>query len=107
MLVKGMDEFDQVEHLVALPLPRLASQGVLTRLSPIVRTMAELDQGGFLTFDIACDGKVCFELDGAVSTFLSGVRERLTQRGATRRSTSGTRYWQLDPDVLPGDVVVL
>lgn len=105
--VPRMDEFDRVEALVAPAIHRAEVSRVTTRLSPIVRTLAELDHSGFLIFDIACDGKVCFDLDGSLSRYLADVRERLDRRGATRQAASGARYWQLEPDVRPGDVVVL
>lgn len=35
--------------------------------SAIVRTLAELDRGGFLIFDTACDGLVRFDTHGAVT----------------------------------------
>lgn len=103
-----MEEFDHVENLVAPALRQAGEYGVMTRLSPIVRTFAELDQGGFLIFDIACDGNVHFDSDGSLTRFLSEVRARLDRRGATRRhAASGARYWELDPNLRPGDVVVL
>jgi predicted nucleotidyltransferase len=102
-----MDEFDRVEVLVRPAIRQAGSHGVATRLSPIVRTLAELDQGGFLIFDIACDGKVHVDVDGTLGAFLSDVRARLERRGATRRSVSGAHYWQLEPHLRPGDVVVL
>ncbi|CAN5245814.1 nucleotidyltransferase domain-containing protein [soil metagenome] len=102
-----MDEFDDVEARLAPALTEAQQQGVRTRISAIVRTLAELDQGGFLIFDIACDGRVCFDADGALTDYLTGVRQRLERRGAKRQTASGDRYWVLDPDVRPGDVVVL
>lgn len=102
-----MDEFDHVETRIGPALVTARQQGVQTRVAAIVRTLAELDQGGFLIFDIACDGRVCFDTDGAVTDYLAGVRQRLERRGARRLTASGDRYWVLDPNVRPGDVVVL
>lgn len=102
-----MDEFDAVDERVAPALRAAREEGVTTRLSPIVRSLAELDRSGFLTFDIACDGRICFDLDGAVASYLEDVRDRLRKRGARRITAAGDRYWMLDPDVAPGDVVVL
>jgi predicted nucleotidyltransferase len=102
-----MDEFDDVENRVAPALAEARRHGVMTRLSPIVRTFDELDQGGFLVFDIACDGRVVFDRDEAVANYLAKVRQRLERRGAKRQTVSGAQYWVLEPDVRPGDVVVL
>lgn len=102
-----MDEFDAAERLVAAALEGARRRGVTTRLSPIVRTPEELDQSGFLLFDIACDGEVHVDHDGCVGAHLQRVRDGLVRRGARRYSASGARYWMLDPGVGPGDVVVL
>jgi predicted nucleotidyltransferase len=102
-----MDEFDDVDARVASALTKARRHGATTRLSPIVRTLEELGQGGFLIFDIACDGRVVFDPEGAVTNYLAQVRDRLERRGAKRQTASGDRYWVLEPDVRPGDVVVL
>lgn len=102
-----MDEFDQVEARLVPALAEARRHGVQTRISAIVRTLAELDQGGFLIFDIACDGRVRLDTDGAVTDYLILVRQRLERRGAKRRTASGDRYWVLEPDIRPGDVVIL
>lgn len=102
-----MDEFDSVEDEVVPALAEARSQGVETYLSPLVRTSAELDQGGFLMFDIACDGRVCFDRHGEIARYLQRVREKLDRRGATRWTPGGDRYWMLEPNVRPGQVVVL
>jgi hypothetical protein len=92
---------------VASALTKARRHGATTRLSPIVRTFDELGQGGFLIFDIACDGRVVFDPEGAVTNYLAQVRDRLERRGAKRQTASGDRYWVLEPDVRPGDIVVL
>jgi hypothetical protein len=92
-----MDEFDAVEVLVAPALVTARGRSVSTRLSPIVRTLEELDQGGFLIFDIACDGQVVFDADGSVANYLAQVRQLLERRGARRETASGDRYWALEP----------
>ncbi len=42
-----------------------------------------------------------------MTNYLAQVRDRLERRGAKRQTASGDRYWVLEPDVRPGDVVVL
>lgn len=101
-----MDEFDGVEAAVDDAIKAAVGRGVTTRISPIVRTLDECRSGGFLLYDIACDGRVLFDRDGGVEVLLSEVRDRLRERGA-RRETRGRRYWLLEPDLKPGEVVVL
>ncbi len=102
-----MDEFGAVDHLAAPFLERIRTDGIWTRLSPLVHTEAELDDLGFLIFDIACDGVVAYDEHGSVAGYLQTVRQRLDRRGAERRVLRGSRYWVLDPNVRPGQVVRL
>lgn len=102
-----MAEFERVEALVEPVLAEARRAGVTTWLSPIVRTLDELDRSVFIVFDIACDGRVVHDTDGRVAAYLAGVRERLAARGAQRRSASGRTYWVLQPGVRPGQVVTL
>lgn len=102
-----MDEFEAVERLAAPALGTARTSGVTTRLAPIVRTEAELEQSGFLIFDIACDGVILDDPHGRIESHLANVQANLEHRGARRRSASGATYWVLDPNVRPGDVVNL
>lgn len=102
-----MAEFEQVDALVEPALAAAREAGVTTWVSPLVRTLDELDRSGFIVLDIACDGRVVHDVSGRVTAFLAAVRERLAARGAQRRSASGRMYWVLDPDVHPGEVVNL
>lgn len=104
--IPRMDEFDAVEATVGRAMAAAVEKGVTTRISPIVRTLDECRSGGFLLYDIACDGRVLLDRDGSIDALLSDVRERLRVRGA-RRETRGRRYWMLEPDLKPGEVVVL
>lgn len=102
-----MEEFDTVERAAAPALDAAWRRGVTTRLAPFVCTPAELDTLGFLGFDVACDGVVRFDERGSLAAWAADVRARLERRGAERREIHGSRYWVLDPDVRPGQVVSL
>jgi hypothetical protein len=102
-----MAEFERVDALLEPTLAEARRAGITTWVSPLVRTLDELDRSGFIVFDIACDGRVVFDPTGRVGAYLGRVRERLAARGAQRRSASGRTYWVLEPGVRPGQVVVL
>ena len=104
--VPRMDEFDAVEAEVGPAMRTAAAQGVTTRISPIVRTLRECGEGGFLLYDIACDGRVLLDRTGSVGRLLADVRARIEARGALRE-VGGRRYWVLEPDLRPGQVVEL
>lgn len=100
-----MEEFDRVETQVTPHLRSAWRSGTTTRLSPIVRTLDEVRRSGFLLFDIAEDGLVVLDPDGRVDAIFSEVRSTLKARGAERRSISGSKYWVLEPNVRPGQVI--
>lgn len=102
-----MDEFAGVDERTSAVLEDAWKSGVHARLSPLILTLEELANSGFLLFDIAYDGDVRFDPGGEVAELLARVRRRLEERGARRYTPSGARYWVLDPDLRPGDVVVL
>ncbi|MER3452695.1 MAG: hypothetical protein C4344_03200, partial [Acidimicrobiia bacterium] len=83
-----MEEFEQVEARLAPVVDAARREGVTTWISPLVRTLEELDRSGFIVFDIACDGRVVYDPTGRMGAYLAGVRERLAARGARRRSAS-------------------
>jgi len=81
--------------------------GCSTRSGPCAGSSAKLRNAGFLLFDVGCDGQLLFDEGGALETCFASVRRRLVDRGARRVTDTGARYWMLEPDVGPGDVVVL
>jgi predicted nucleotidyltransferase len=102
-----MTEFADVEDATAAILDAARRVGVHTDLSPIILTPDELEQAGFVVFDIAVDGRIIADRGDALAAHFAAIRNRLEKRGARRTSPTGARYWMLEPDVGPDDVVVL
>jgi predicted nucleotidyltransferase len=102
--IPRMQEFEQVEVVLRDDLLAAARDGVATRLSPIVRTPAEVDAGSPLLLDMVDDAQILLDRDGFLAGVLQRLRERLAARGARRVWRGNAWYWDLMPDYRPGDV---
>jgi predicted nucleotidyltransferase len=102
-----MKEFDAVERRLEAPLRRASAAGVQTRLSPVIRTPAELEHGRPLLLDMTEDARILHDPAGVLAARLQALRERLAALGARRIWRGNAWYWDLKPDYRPGDVFSL
>ena len=102
-----MREFDAVEKALEPRLTEAVAAGVHTRLSPIVKTPAELEVGSPLLLDMVEDARILVDRDTTLQRRLDRLRERLVALKARRIRKGGGYYWQLKPDFKPGDEIYL
>ncbi len=79
-------------------------------LSLVLKTPAEVVQGGPLFYDMTLPDHVAIVHDpaGWFASFLERLREKMAALGAVRRhDVAGHPYWDLKPDWQPGDVIDL
>jgi predicted nucleotidyltransferase len=77
------------------------------RVSVVLWSDAELRAHPWLLIDVSTDG-VVLEDDGSLAREMAAVQARLRAYGSRRvRLEDGTWYWDLKPDWVPGDDVVL
>lgn len=100
-------EFDLVEQRLQTQLNRAAADGVHTRLSPVLKSPEELEIGSPLLLDMVEEGRILFDRGNVFSKRLERLKRRLEELGARRIAKGGGYYWQLKPDVKPGDVIEL
>lgn len=100
-------EFDLVEHELQPQLDAAATSGVHTRLSPVLKSPDELEIGSPLLLDMVEEGKILFDRNDVFSKRLERLKRRLEELGARRIAKGGGYYWQLKPDMKPGDVIEL
>jgi hypothetical protein len=50
------------------------------------------------------DAEILFERDGFFSAIRERVRQSLKRLGSRRRVLGRTRYWELKPDYVPGEI---
>ena len=103
--VPRADDFcAHVEPTVTPILRQLTSAGIHTRLSPIIKTPAEIERGSPLLLDMVEDALILHDREGFFARRLQRLHQRLTELGA-RRIWRGERwYWDLKPDYEPGEV---
>jgi predicted nucleotidyltransferase len=99
-----MAEFAPVELALARALADARAQGVETRVSPVLKTPAELAHGSPLMLDMVDDARLIVDRDGVLARALEALRARLAARGARRIWRGNAWYWDLKPDYRPGEV---
>ncbi|MCX7897359.1 MAG: HEPN domain-containing protein [Rhodocyclaceae bacterium] len=77
-------EFEQLEAALSPCLEAARRRGVYTALSPILRTPAELQAGGFVLLDIPAEGRFLYDREGLARAFFRapGGMARRTGRAA-------------------------
>lgn len=102
-----MREFAVVEDAVADELHRLATRGIHTSLSPLLKTPDEVAQRSPLFLDMVEDARVLYDREGFFAAHLARMRNRLAELGARRIWRGNAWYWDLKPDYRPGEVFEL
>jgi hypothetical protein len=105
--LKRVREFEAVEEMLRQAFRRAASQGVTTSLSPVFKSLEELQAGSPLFLDMVEDARILYDKDGVFERRIARLRHRLTQLGAKRIWKGNAWYWDLKPDYRPGEVFEL
>jgi hypothetical protein len=103
--MKRLEEFLPVEARLAPDLEVSASAPI--PLSPVFKTPEEVAAGSPLFFDMVEDARVLHDPDGFLAAYLAQLRARLRQLGARRIRRGNAWYWELKPDLKPGEVFTL
>ncbi|MEK6607373.1 MAG: nucleotidyltransferase domain-containing protein [Myxococcota bacterium] len=93
---------------LAVDVAREVSPNLPSRLSPIVYDVREAQEVRPLFYDIAIDGVVLLDRDGAWGGIRDRVLRRMKELGSERRvDADGHRYWLLAPSLPPGTPIEL
>jgi predicted nucleotidyltransferase len=76
-------------------------------LSPVFKTPAEVEAGSPLFLDMVEDARILHDPTGFLRRHLDGLRRRLQALGARRIRLGNAWYWELKPDLRPGEVFTL
>lgn len=76
-------------------------------LSPVFKTPEEVGAGSPLFLDMVEDARVLYDPDGFLGRNFDRLRARLCQLGARRIWRGNAWYWELKPDLKPGEVFAL
>lgn len=105
--LRRMAEFEKVERRVEPLLSSLGQKGMMTSLSPIIKTPEEVKRGSLIYLDMVEDARVLYDRDDFFKRFLERLRMRLAELGSHRIWLGSAWYWDLKPDFKPGEVFEL
>ena len=115
LVVRGLPDgrFNRVEEFLPVetqlePALRAGEAGhPPIALSPVFKTPAEVEAGSPLFLDMIEDARILYDPDGFLTHYLDRLRTRLRQLGARRIRRGNAWYWELKPDLEPGEVFTL
>ncbi len=77
--------------------------GIMTDISPILKTPDEAERLTPLYLDMLQDAEILYEKEGFFSAILDRLRHSLDRLGARRIQRGHVRYWELKPDYVPSE----
>ena len=103
---RRLDEFLPVEARLDAALRAVRSDGQVV-LSPVFKTPAEVERGSPLFLDLVEDARILYDPESFLIRYLDGLRARMRQLGSRRVWLGNAWYWELKPDLKPGEVITL
>jgi hypothetical protein len=104
---RRLEEFLPVESRLGPALRAVRSDGSPITLSPVFKTPAEVEHGSPLFLDLVEDARILYDPESFLARYLGRLRARLRELGARRVWLGNAWYWELKPDLKPGEVIVL
>ena len=85
----------------------LEARGLSPSLSVLVLSREEAEENRLLYLDMIDGARILLDQDGFFQGRLDALKVRLRELGARKVRRDGTWYWDLKPDLKPGEVVTL
>jgi predicted nucleotidyltransferase len=98
---------EPIREQLTAELESLWEQGIYTDFAEVIRSEAEARLLHPLYLDMTIDAELLYDRDGFLEKVLAKLKGRLEELGAQRRSLGQTHYWDLKPDLKPGEVIEL
>lgn len=105
--LKRMAEFGEVEKEVAPLVAAMRGEGITTDVSPVFKTPEEVKAGSLLFLDMIEDALMLYDESHYFRDRLEELAARLKGLGARKIKRGGQWYWDLKPDLRPGEVFEL
>lgn len=102
-----VEEFLGIETRLEPALKAAEPGGVPIALSPVFKTPEEVETGSPLFLDLVEDARLLYDPVGFLAGYLDRLRARLRELGARRIRRGNAWYWELKPDLKPGEVFTL
>jgi len=110
-LPKGMFKrhalLEPVREQLQGDLERLWKQGVYADFTELIYTKDEADRFHWVYLDMLEDAVILYDESGFLQGIFERLRKRLKELGAQRRTIGKVRYYDLKPDLVPGEVIEL
>jgi hypothetical protein len=100
-------EYLPVERRLAADLASASSGGGPIAISPVFKTPEEVEHGSPLFLDMVEDARIVHDPEGFLVGYLDRLRARLLELGARRIWLGNAWYWDLKPDLKPGEIIHL
>jgi len=85
----------------------LEARGLFPSLSVLVLSRQEAEQNRYLYLDMIEEARILMDRGGFFQSRLNALQRRLQELGARKVQRDGAGYWDLKPDLKPGEVVTL
>ena len=102
-----VEEFLPVDAQLEPALKAHHPQGAPVALSPVFKTPEEVEAGSLLFLDMVEDARILYDPEGFLAGYFNRFRTRLRQLGSRRIRRGNAWYWELKPDLKPGEVFTL
>lgn len=104
---RRQEVLEEADRRVDPLLDELAGRGVHTGVSLILKTPEEAARTVPLYLDMVEDAVLFLDRGGFFAGVLEGLRQSLKRLGARRHKMGRFRYWDLKPDLRPGEIISL
>ena len=105
--ISRVQEFSRVEDNLRSAMAAARQSGFFIEFSPVFKTPAEVRQGSLLFLDLLEDGKILFDKDAFLKSYLGSWGEKLRAQGARRVVKGETWYWILKDPYRVGEEIEL
>lgn len=105
--LRRVEEFLPIEGQLEADLREAQSDEASIALAPVFKTPEEVEHGSPLFLDMVEDARVVHDPAGFLAGYLERLRVRLRELGARRVWLGNAWYWELKPDLQPGEVIRL
>ena len=98
---------EKPDRAVQGDLMALWEKGIYTDVVPVLKSAGEAERIVPLYLDLVEDGIILFEKDKFFTRILNRLQQSLHRLGAVRLQSGHIRYWDLKPDLKPGEIFSL
>jgi predicted nucleotidyltransferase len=106
--VSRVSEFQRhIEKQLDRDIRTLHKKGIHVLLSPVFKTVEELEKGSPLFLDMVYDVMILYDRENVLKRFLERLKKKLDKLGSRRIVRGNAWYWVLKPDYKFGETIEL